>query len=43
VVESGGFIPCIDHAIPPDVSYADFLYYLEKKAELLGCDGAPGR
>lgn len=36
VVESGGFIPCIDHAIPPDVSWDDFQYYLEKKAELLG-------
>jgi len=37
VVASGGFIPAIDHAIPPDVSYEDFLYYLEAKRRLLGC------
>ena len=36
VVEGGGFIPCIDHAIHPDVSYEDFLYYLESKRRLLG-------
>lgn len=36
VIESGGYIPTIDHAIPPDVSYADFLYYLEAKRRILG-------
>jgi len=35
VVETGGYIPTIDHAIPPDVSYADFLYYLEAKQRIL--------
>lgn len=36
VVESGGFMPCIDHTVPPDVSYEDFLYYLEAKRRVLG-------
>lgn len=36
VVEAGGFIPWIDHAIPPDVSLANFEYYLEQKKRILG-------
>ena len=36
MLEGGGFIPHIDHAIPPDISYDNFLYYLEKKSELIG-------
>jgi len=40
VVEGGGYIPTIDHAIPPDVSYDDFLCYLDAKRRILGC-GAP--
>jgi uroporphyrinogen decarboxylase len=35
----GGYIPTIDHSIPPDVSYADFLYYLERKREALDGKG----
>jgi uroporphyrinogen decarboxylase len=27
VVADGGYIPSIDHAIPPDISYPDFTYY----------------
>lgn len=36
VVESGGYIPTIDHIVPPDVPYANFLHYLEAKKRLLG-------
>lgn len=36
MLEDGGYIPTIDHTVPPDVSYADFLYYLELKRKLLG-------
>jgi len=36
VIASGGYIPTLDHSIPPDVSYADFLYYLEVKRRMLG-------
>lgn len=28
LVESGGFIPCCDHAVPPDVSLANYEYYI---------------
>lgn len=36
LLEDGGYIPTIDHTVPPDVSYADFQYYLEQKCKLLG-------
>ena len=32
----GGYIPTVDHAIPPDVSYDHFCYYWERKQRLLG-------
>ena len=31
LVAAGGFIPMIDHAVPPDVSLDNFQYYLERK------------
>jgi len=34
VVAEGGYIPCIDHAIPPDISLAGFEYYLERKRKV---------
>jgi len=36
VVREGGLIPCIDHTVPPDVSFADFQYYMERKRVILG-------
>lgn len=35
LVERGGFIPCIDHRVPPDVSLENYAYYLEKKPQIL--------
>jgi uroporphyrinogen decarboxylase len=35
LVDDGGFIPTVDHAVPPDVSYENWLYYLEVKRALL--------
>ena len=35
LLETGGYIPTIDHSVPPDVSYEDFLYYLDVKSEIL--------
>ena len=32
----GGYIPTIDHSIPPDVSFIDFMYYWKRKKQLLG-------
>lgn len=34
-VRRGGFIPHIDHDVPPSIREADFLYYLERKRHLL--------
>jgi len=30
LVESGGWIPSIDHAVPPDVPFANYMHYLER-------------
>jgi uroporphyrinogen decarboxylase len=36
LLEQGGYIPFLDHAVPPDISYADFMYYIERKLKLMG-------
>ena len=36
VVEDGGYIPHVDHRVPADVSYENYLYYLKKKRQLIG-------
>jgi uroporphyrinogen decarboxylase len=41
LVEKGGYIPHVDHAIPHDVPYENFLYYWRKKRELLGIPAQP--
>ena len=35
LLESGGYIPTVDHSVPPDVSYDNFLYYLDLKRKLI--------
>jgi uroporphyrinogen decarboxylase len=35
LVEEGGYIPMIDHGVPPDVSWASFQHYLDSKHRLL--------
>jgi uroporphyrinogen decarboxylase len=35
LVEEGGFIPTVDHTVPPDVSYDNFRHYMDLKWELL--------
>ncbi|MHB9132180.1 MAG: uroporphyrinogen decarboxylase family protein [Armatimonadota bacterium] len=35
---NGGYLPTLDHAIPPDVAYEDFLYYWRRKKEMLGIE-----
>jgi uroporphyrinogen decarboxylase len=35
LIEDGGFIPTVDHVVPPDVSYDNFCHYMERKMELL--------
>ncbi|MDP6355614.1 MAG: uroporphyrinogen decarboxylase family protein [Planctomycetota bacterium] len=35
IIDQGGFIPTIDHAVPPDVSLSNFQYYLDAKRKIL--------
>ena len=35
LVEQGGFIPTVDHRVPPDVTFENYLYFLERKREVL--------
>ena len=35
LLETGGYIPTVDHSIPPDVSYDNFIYYLEVKRKII--------
>jgi len=35
LIKEGGYIPYIDHFIPPDISYGTFCYYCALKSELL--------
>jgi hypothetical protein len=35
MVQQGGFIPTVDHRCPPDVSWDNYCYYVEKKKEIL--------
>jgi hypothetical protein len=35
LIEDGGFIPTVDHTVPPDVSLDNFRYYIERKMALL--------
>ncbi len=37
-VERGGFIPHCDHRCPPDVTWENYLYYLDVKEELFGME-----
>jgi len=38
LIEEGGFIPTVDHTVPPDVSWDDFRYYMDAKMALLEGD-----
>lgn len=35
LVDEGGFVPHVDHTVPPDVSWDSFRYYMECKSLLL--------
>ena len=32
----GGYIPYLDHFVPPDVSLDNYLYYRRRKCEIIG-------
>lgn len=40
LIVEGGFIPTVDHTVPPDVSWDDFRYYMDAKQALLTGDFA---
>jgi uroporphyrinogen decarboxylase len=40
LIEQGGFIPTVDHTVPPDVSWDAFRYYMDAKMALLCGDFA---
>jgi len=40
LIVEGGFIPTVDHTVPPDVSWDDFRRYMDAKQALLAGDFA---
>ena len=36
MLEQGGYIPHLDHLVPPDISFRNYQEYLEKKRKLIG-------
>jgi uroporphyrinogen decarboxylase len=40
LIEEGGFIPTVDHCVPPDVSWDNMRYYMDAKQALLCGDFA---
>jgi len=38
LLEQGGYFPGVDHAIPHDVSFRDFCYYMELKRKMIGVE-----
>ena len=38
LIAEGGFIPTVDHTVPPDVSWDAFRYYMDMKTALLSGD-----
>ncbi len=38
--EAGGYIPHVDHSVPPDVSWENFRYYLRQREKLVRSAGA---
>jgi uroporphyrinogen decarboxylase len=41
LLQSGGYFPGLDHAIPPDVSLQDFRYYINLLREIGGMENLP--
>ncbi|MDP6110535.1 MAG: uroporphyrinogen decarboxylase family protein [Planctomycetota bacterium] len=36
LVEDGGYVPGTDHSLPPDVSYENYCYYMERFLDIYG-------
>jgi uroporphyrinogen decarboxylase len=35
LLEEGGYIPHLDHLVPPDIPYSHYCHYLDKKRKLI--------
>ena len=35
VLATGGYVPVVDHMVPPDVSFANYAYYRRRLAEAI--------
>lgn len=35
-ISAAGMVLALDHSIPPDVSYENFMYFFKRKKEMLG-------
>lgn len=42
LVETGGFFPGLDHGIPPDVPFENYVYFVNLLREIAGKDKLPG-
>lgn len=38
VIEEGGYIPMLDHSCPPDISWPNYQYYMERLGQVCGAD-----
>jgi len=38
LLEQGGYIPCVDHAVPPDVTFENYCYYINLMREVAGLE-----
>jgi len=36
LVREGGYVPMLDHFVPPDVPFDTYRYYVERRRELFG-------
>jgi uroporphyrinogen decarboxylase len=41
LLQTGGYFPCLDHIVPPDLSLASFRYYINLLREIGGMDKLP--
>ena len=38
LLEQGGYLPCVDHAVPPDVTFENYCYYINLMREVAGLE-----
>jgi uroporphyrinogen decarboxylase len=43
LIEEGGYVPGLDHSMPPDVPYAHYRLYMEKLGDAVGVPGGAAR